>query len=66
MKLNDYITREGLTNIAFGAIIEVDHSTVSRLRAGQVPSPTVMRRIFDATGGEVTANDFYNLTEGTE
>jgi len=36
-----------------------DRSTISRIRRGRrMPSPELMRKICEVTGGAVTANDF--------
>lgn len=62
MTLREYLADNGLTETDFAELIGVDQSTVHRLRTkGQVPSKPVMERIFDATKGEVTANDFFGL-----
>jgi DNA-binding transcriptional regulator YiaG len=59
MRLQDYIDGEGLTAEKFGN--EIDHSvhTVNKwLRGERVPRPKQMQKIFEATKGRVTANDF--------
>lgn len=44
---------------ALASQLSVDRSTISRIRRGaRMPSPEMMRKLHDATGGAVTANDF--------
>lgn len=64
MTLDQYIAANGMTNAAFAELIEVDQSTVYRMRQpnGQVPSRDIMVRIFAATGGKVTPNDFFGVS----
>lgn len=61
MTLTSYLKKHSLTDDAFAALIDVERSTVTRLRGKQIPKPEVMRRIAKATNGEVTANDFYGV-----
>lgn len=61
MTLADYLAREKIVDADFATRIGVERSTVTRLRAGQIPKPDVMRKIVEQTGGEVTANDFYRV-----
>lgn len=62
MKLDEYLHRQRLTNVAFAASIGVDQSTIARLRKGDLmPSGKLSKAIFDATGGKVTPNDLYGL-----
>lgn len=59
MKLGDWIKDRKMTLEAFGHVVSADKSTVSRWVDGTVvPRPSKMREITEATGGEVTANDF--------
>ncbi|HEX5321471.1 MAG TPA: YdaS family helix-turn-helix protein [Stellaceae bacterium] len=45
----------------------VDRSTVSRIRRGtRQASATLMRLIYDATGGAVTANDLVHAGSSSE
>lgn len=58
--LSAYLRAEGLTEIDFGQRIGVTQAAVNRYRLGhRIPRPAVLRRIAEATGGIVTANDFY-------
>lgn len=48
--------------MAFAESIKSTATSVSRYVTGErIPEPEIMQRIFDATGGLVTANDFYGL-----
>lgn len=59
VKLGRYISREKITYEAFGKRIGRDHTAVSRYVNGKrLPNRVTMRKIIDATGGAVTANDF--------
>lgn len=60
MTLDEFLRREALTEGAFAALIGTTQATVNRYRRGlRVPPRPVMRRISDATGGCVQANDFH-------
>lgn len=59
MKLDDYLSREKLTDEAFGSLIGRNQSTVYRLRKGVTkPDWDTVARIIAATGGAVSADDF--------
>ncbi len=59
MRLDDWISRKGMTREAFAALIDVEPASVTRYANGdRVPRPTIMRRIVTATNGDVTPNDF--------
>jgi transcriptional regulator with XRE-family HTH domain len=64
MKLDHYMTLHGLDDEAMASRIgEVGATGVRKWRLGErVPRPDQMRRIHEATGGEVEPNDFYGLT----
>lgn len=63
MKLNDYLTANGLEPAEFAKMIGVRVQSVYRYKDGkQIPSKDIMPRIFQATDGQVTANSFYELT----
>lgn len=65
MKLKDWRTREKYSLTRMGELIERAHTTVLRLERGeQLPDPDTMRRIFEATNGEVSLHDFYSA-DGT-
>ena len=61
MTLTQYLKQHDLTDEAFAAMIDVERSTVSRLRGSQIPKRDIMHRIVQATNGAVTANDFYGV-----
>ena len=59
MTLKEYLSEQGLTHEAFGASIGVTTPTAWRYANGKrYPSPAVMRRIVEATGGAVGPQDF--------
>jgi transcriptional regulator with XRE-family HTH domain len=59
MRLNEWMNAGSVTDEALAARLEVDRSTISRIRRGtRMPSTEMMRKIREATGGSVTANDF--------
>ena len=62
MRLSDYLSEQGHGDAEFAVAIGVDRSSVNRMRNGKlVPSPAVMQRIIELTGGRVTANDFFDI-----
>lgn len=62
MQLSTYLENSNLSDAKFAEIIDVDRSSVSRMRRGlHIPNRDVMQRIFDATNGAVTANDFFGI-----
>ena len=63
MKLARYLEREALTYSEFARRIGAANAqTVIRYARGQQnPHARIMRRIFEETAGEVTANDFFDL-----
>ncbi len=64
MTLDQYLVANELTEAAFAAKIGVDQSNVHRMRkAGQVPNKALMAKIFEATSGQVRADDFFGLGE---
>lgn len=59
MTLDQYLKDNHITQASFAASIGADQSTISRLLAGVYnPSLSLLNRIFKATGGNVTPNDF--------
>ena len=65
MKLKDWRARENLSLARMGKLIDRAHTTVLRLERGdQLPDSDTMRRIFDATNGEVSLHDFFSA-DGT-
>lgn len=65
MKLRDWRTREKLSLSRMGELIDRAHTTVLRLERGdQLPDGDTIRRIFEATNGEVSLHDFFSA-DGT-
>ncbi|MBY0421357.1 MAG: helix-turn-helix domain-containing protein [Parvularculaceae bacterium] len=59
MNLATYIKQNGLRRSAFADKIGVSPTIVTQWCAGDAwPSADMARRIFDATDGQVTPNDF--------
>jgi transcriptional regulator with XRE-family HTH domain len=64
MKLADYMKTHGLSRVQFAERIDVKPETVRRyLECGRVPTPKIMERIGLETGWQVTANDFFGISE---
>jgi transcriptional regulator with XRE-family HTH domain len=62
MKLAAYLDARGSTAAAFAVLVGTNATTIMRAASGaQIPRRNLMARIHAATGGAVTANDFYNL-----
>jgi transcriptional regulator with XRE-family HTH domain len=62
MKLADYMTAHDLSRAEFAESIRVSAETVRRYLAGErIPDKHVMERIAEATGFQVTANDFFGI-----
>jgi transcriptional regulator with XRE-family HTH domain len=59
MKLDEYLTRSGMTDAVFAEKINRDRSSVSRWRRNvSRPDWTALVAIAKATAGAVSANDF--------
>lgn len=59
MNLNDHLRASGEPVAKFAGRVGVDVKTLYRyLRAERFPTPENLRRIREATGGAVTADDF--------
>lgn len=66
MKLETYLIEEGLTQAAFASRLGVPSGTIHRyIRNIRKPSKNMLSRIFDATNGKVTPNDFYGIKESS-
>ncbi len=53
---------QGLSYTGLAALLEITQPAASRYCHGdRVPKPILMVRIYLATGGRVTPNDFYDL-----
>lgn len=60
MKLIDYLALQSIKQNEFADIIGEKAVCVSRYCLGtRIPRPNVMQKIFLATGGAVTPNDFF-------
>lgn len=62
--LRQYRERHGLSQETLASVIGTTKATVSRLEGGErAPSLEMMRKIAEATRGEVTANDFLPMPD---
>lgn len=62
MQLADYLDQNEITDAAFARSIGVERQAVGRYRAGErFPEKPILLKIFEITGGKVTANDFAGL-----
>ena len=61
MTLDDYLKANGLSLQAFGARVGVAHTTIMRWASGQAAprGRAMLQRVAEATGGAVTAADFF-------
>lgn len=64
MILSDYLNQHDVSDRAFAERIGVSRQALHRYRTGKrTPKPPVMKRIREATGGAVTADDFISTAE---
>lgn len=62
MKLAAYLEASELTDAAFARLIGVERQAVGRYKSGErFPEKQILLKIFEATSGQVTANDFADL-----
>jgi transcriptional regulator with XRE-family HTH domain len=62
MTLKDYLAQPGNTATKLAEEAEVSVSTITRAAEGAtMPSRELMGKIFKATDGAVTPNDFYGI-----
>ncbi|MDF1720542.1 MAG: helix-turn-helix transcriptional regulator [Minwuia sp.] len=67
MKLNDWMAEKGMTSTQFAALIGCRESTVSMyLNGKRMPRLNLMRKIIEATGGAVTADDMFGTRTAPE
>ena len=67
MTLTEYLTEQNMTCAAFAEKIGVTTTAAWRYAHGErIPRPAIMRRIAEATGGAVTAQDFYDRSADGE
>ena len=60
MKLNEFLALNAVKQKDFAARIDERATAINKYCLGQrIPRPDVMRKIFAATGGAVTPNDFF-------
>ena len=63
MQLADYLQINEISDAAFARLIGVERQAVGRYRSGErFPEKTILQKIYKATGGQVTANDFAHVT----
>lgn len=63
MKLNEFLSQNKITQERFAELIGVEQPTVCRyLKNERFPREDEMRRIYTATNGLVTPNDFIDLS----
>tara|TARA_R110000824_G_scaffold175517_1_gene354022 strand:+ start:276 stop:500 length:225 start_codon:yes stop_codon:yes gene_type:complete len=58
MQLREYLLQHQESVQQFADRLNVNRVSVQRYKAGRIPTASVLKRIGEATGGEVTANDF--------
>ncbi len=64
MKLSAYLTNNGIADADFAAAIGVERQAVHRYKSGlRFPNKSVLTKIFEKTGGQVTANDFCEFAD---
>ena len=64
MQLSEWISECGISQVEVASGLGVDQSTISRLLSrARVPSPALMKRIYDLTEGRVTPNDLIGLND---
>jgi len=62
-KLSQYLEHNKLTYEQFADLIGSTSTSVYRYAKGlRIPESEQMRRIYDVTGGKVSANDFYGIS----
>lgn len=58
-KLREYRSAHGLSQENFARSVGVQKAAISRIEQGKrIPSMSLISRICEVTGGELTANDF--------
>lgn len=62
MTLTDYLAQPGKTATELAEATNSAVSTITRAARGDItPSGELMRKIFEATSGAVTPNDFFGI-----
>lgn len=53
-----------MSHAAFGALVDVAQATINRyVRGDRFPSPEMIRKIHQVTGGKVTVADWYQTED---
>lgn len=64
MDIQTYMTKKKLRDGDMAELLDCNKTTVWRIRTGDTyPSPDLLEKIFEVTGGKVTANDFFHQKE---
>jgi len=59
MNLKDWLDKEGISGTEFARRLNVAKATIYRYSTGsRLPRPSILRKISDATDGNVTASEF--------
>lgn len=61
--LGRYLSEHGITQAQFAEQIGCTQPAVARYVGGRVPEAPILKRIVEATGGEVQPNDFFDLPD---
>ena len=60
MQFSEYVDKQNITQEELAAILDTTQASICRwLKGENIPRPEQMARITEWSGGEVTANDFY-------
>lgn len=60
MKLAEYLANKDITHADFGKLIRISQAAVTRYAQGdRFPKKEILERIYAATKGAVTPNDFF-------
>jgi len=61
MNIQTYMDKKKLRDGEMAELLGCNKTTVWRVRTGETdPSPDLVKKIFDVTGGKVSANDFFH------
>lgn len=66
MRLQEYLTTNSVSRADFAVQIGVSTESVRRYLNGRVPESSVMCKIIEATRGQVSANDFFQIASSAE
>ena len=60
MQFSEYVDKQNITQEELAAILDTTQASICRwLKGENIPRPEQMAKITEWSGGEVTANDFY-------